>query len=173
MNFRNEILRGLLAIGAIICILLAGAIIAAAEFSSLNQPVPSTSPIELVSSVSSTTLPTSTPTPTDKPTQTPSSTSTVAPSNTSTVTQTSTPTACLYPQNWQPYTVKAKDTLSSLAKKRKISVEELLQGNCMKESTNLTAGTVIYLPELKVDEPTQPPDTLPTVLPVPISTVSG
>ncbi len=172
-NFQNNLLRGMLAVGAIIFLFLAGALIAAAESGSLNQPTGNSPSPVAETPDHQTVFSSSTCTPTDKPLPTTTLVITVTPSLSCTNTLTSTPTACPYPQDWQSYTVKAKDTLTSLANKHKISVAELLQSNCLQDPANLTVGTIIFLPRLKIENPTQPLDTLPTVLPVPISTVSG
>ncbi|MBN1887843.1 MAG: LysM peptidoglycan-binding domain-containing protein [Thermoflexales bacterium] len=73
-----------------------------------------------------------------------------APSATPTVT-------CSIPLGWAAYTVKAGDTLSSLASTAGTSTFVLIQGNCLGE-TDLIAGQLVYLPP----PPTQGPTPVPT-----------
>ena len=54
--------------------------------------------------------------------------------------------------SWLPKTIKAGETLSTIAFSSGVSIEELAQGNCIKTTDRLAVGSVILIPEAK---PTQ------------------
>jgi membrane protease YdiL (CAAX protease family)/LysM repeat protein len=108
--------------------------------------------------------PTHTPRP---PTLTPTLTITPSPSVTPEWTLTPsvevTATVCGQPAGWVTYTIRAGDTLSSLAQRFGTSVAELMQANCMTSSA-IQAGQVIFVPNVPGALPT------PTKTPIPIAT---
>ncbi|UCC65473.1 MAG: LysM peptidoglycan-binding domain-containing protein [Anaerolineae bacterium] len=77
----------------------------------------------------------------------PSPAGTIVPRPTATPTQ-----PCLYPIGWQPYTARQGDTLQSLALRYGISVQLLVQANCL-DSQTILPGQVIWVP---------PPHVTPT-----------
>lgn len=88
---------------------------------------------------------------------TPPPSATPAPSPTP-IPPTSPPTAaCPVPAGWSAYTVRAGDTLSSIARSFSTNEFLLIQGNCLTE-TNLAAGQIIYVPP----PPTRGPTPIPT-----------
>lgn len=68
---------------------------------------------------------------------------------------------CFYPAGWQVYTVGEKETAQSVAWQFNLTVEQLLQGNCIPDPVLVVQGLVIYVP------PIQP--NLQTVLPLGVS----
>lgn len=160
MKIKDDLLRSFTAAGVSILVLLAGGFMAAAE---TGIPAASGSVVTQTASPTSTALPptrTYTPEFTSTQTSTPTITLTFTPSLTYTITQTPTATACPVPEGWEPYTVKAKDTLKTLAKKRKTTVDAILKGNCL--STNkLAAGMQLYLPSINTATPTTAACKLP------------
>lgn len=55
------------------------------------------------------------------------------------------PNLCIVPNSWQPYTVKAGDTLDSIAAANLISADQLMSANCLV-GKDLFPDTVLYLP---------------------------
>jgi nucleoid-associated protein YgaU len=120
--------------------------------------------------------PTNTPEPTDTPTYTPSpsATATHTPTDTRTPTpteiletltftpypsltpsitpfggdRTNTPSAsgCAIPEGWRPYTIQRGDTLSSLAVRFGLRLNELAEANCITDPDQITSGQIIYAP---------------------------
>ncbi len=77
-----------------------------------------------------------------------SPTPTIPASPTATATETEMPTpTCVYPADWVMVTIQAETSLSSLAAQYGISVEAILQANCLSPSTEvLGANTTLYIP---------------------------
>jgi len=77
-----------------------------------------------------------------------------------------TPTPCFVspPSNWEIYAIKEDDTLFSLGVQRGITVEEVIQINCLS-STDIAVGQQIYLPSLPTPTPTSLPVSPPTSVP--------
>jgi hypothetical protein len=93
-------------------------------------------------------------------------TSTVRPSSTWTVQPTLTPgTPCGAPMGWVHYTVKMGDTLSMLSVLTRSSITQIQIANCMGNSTNLLAGTNIYLPYIPATQVVPSKTSIPTVTP--------
>lgn len=160
MKIKGDLLRSFTAAGVSILVLLAGGFMAAAE---TGIPAASGSVVTHTASPTPTSLPpthTFTPEFTSTRTSTPTITLTFTPSLTYTITQTPTATACPVPEGWEPYTVKAKDTLKTLAKKRKTTVDAILKGNCL-DSSKVTVGMILYLPSLSTATPTPPDCKMP------------
>ncbi len=114
-----------------------------------REPLPTPTPIPTRSIATSTPPPTATPAPTNTPpSRTPTYTSTPTPSQTPTVTSTPSTTACVpfQPQGWEAYTVQAGDTLSALAAIRGITLDELMDANCLTNPRLIFAGQRLYLP---------------------------
>ena len=70
------------------------------------------------------------------------------------------PTVCTPPPGWVPYTVRQNDTLDSLARYYDISVNLLVQANCLT-SQFIYPGQWLYVP------PGPPPPTVPPCGPPP------
>jgi LysM repeat protein len=95
--------------------------------------------------------PTATPTATTIPTQTPTATTDVSVSipglhGAETPTPSTTP-GCEPRQDWKlTYTVQFDDTLSAIADKYGTWVEELVEGNCIKDKNLIVVGQVLRVP---------------------------
>ncbi|HPH97442.1 MAG TPA: LysM peptidoglycan-binding domain-containing protein [Anaerolineaceae bacterium] len=57
------------------------------------------------------------------------------------------PTECPPPQGWSVYMIQNDDTLTSLAQKYRVTVEQIIHANCLMTSS-LLPGTILYLPSL-------------------------
>ncbi len=55
-------------------------------------------------------------------------------------------TPCAMPGNWVQYTVEDGDTLSALADATSVTVQDIVNGNCLSNADTLFSGQVIYLP---------------------------
>jgi LysM repeat protein len=113
-----------------------------------------------------TTAPSVTPTPTTNATvtktatATPSATSTASPTRTppASVTPASTSTAtssvCMpsQPSGWIRYQVQSGDTLSALAAGTGVTIDELIQVNCIANPSVLIVGQTLFLPQQPVSE---------------------
>ena len=160
MNLKGDLLRGLGGVGITVLVLLAGGIMASAE---TGMPAGIGSAVTLTAPATATALPptrTYTPEFTGTHTLTPTITLTFIPSLTFTITQTPTATACPVPEGWQVYTVKAKETLKTLAKKRNTTVDVILKGNCLA-SSKVSAGMQLYLPAISTATPSPAACSLP------------
>ncbi len=60
-----------------------------------------------------------------------------------------TATTCAFPAGWLAYTIQAGDTVEDLAAASQISVDELVEANCLW-SNGLPSGSVLYLPRPKL-----------------------
>ncbi len=102
---------------------------------------------------------TSTPTPTNTLLPSPTFTATPLPTDTpiSTATLTSKPPAtstptpqetggCVFPADWQPYTIQSGDNLFRLSIRAGVSTTELQQANCIPNAASIRTGQVIYVP---------------------------
>jgi LysM repeat protein len=69
--------------------------------------------------------------------------------------------ACGPPQWWARVVVEAGDTIESLAEDRGVTVEEVLQANCLDDTAVLTPGRTIFLPPLGIIVTLEPATTLP------------
>ncbi len=76
---------------------------------------------------------------------------------------------CGAPAGWVQYVVRQGDTLSGLSRALGVSVAQLQTANCMGNSTQLYAGTVIYVPFYPPVNTVKPTNTAvpPTKTPVP------
>jgi LysM repeat protein len=115
-----------------------------------EPPPPTPSP---VSTLRPTATITATPTPTMTITATPTTslTPTVTPSRTPPVTipaPSVTVAGCVptAPAGWVTFTVQAGDTLSGLAAQTGISLDQLMQVNCLTDSRLIVAGQILLLP---------------------------
>ncbi len=93
---------------------------------------------------------------------TPPASTTAVPSPSPVITTPTQPTiqptaACVIPSGWTAYTVRAGDTLSSIAAALGTNAFNLIEGNCLAQ-TDLVAGQIIYVPPL----PTRGPTPVPT-----------
>lgn len=83
---------------------------------------------------------------------------------------------CTFRQDWQPYTVQAKDTLYALAQNHGISVAAIMQGNCLSH-VGIYTGQQLMLPAAVVaPAPTMTADTTvyaAILAPVPAQEVTG
>jgi LysM repeat protein len=90
-----------------------------------------------------TAVPSATPRPTRAPSQTP------LPTRTATLIPTPiSPTVCatMQPSNWNGYRVQVGDTLSGLAANRGITLEQLMQINCLTDPRFIVVGDLLILP---------------------------
>lgn len=62
--------------------------------------------------------------------------------------RTKTPSAsgCVIPDHWLPYTIQPGDTLSRLARRWNMSVNDLAHANCLENANAITAGLILYAP---------------------------
>lgn len=83
-----------------------------------------------------------------------------------------TPTPCVVspPFNWTLYTVRAGDTLFSLAVTRGTTHEYVMQVNCL-DSSNIQVGQGLYLPPLPITY--EPPPTSPGPTPTEVAELPG
>jgi LysM repeat protein len=58
------------------------------------------------------------------------------------------PQTCTPPKGWEQIIIQPGDRLEDLAKERGISVERLMEGNCL-DSTDLLPDTVLFIPPIK------------------------
>ncbi|MCL4246715.1 MAG: LysM peptidoglycan-binding domain-containing protein [Anaerolineae bacterium] len=107
----------------------------------LPEPSPSSTP---TSTLAPTFTATPTMTPTSSQTPTPNPTSTLLPS----ATPTQTPDICIptRPAGWIAYAIRAGDTLSRLAAATGVSLQTLIEVNCIPDASLVVVGQVIYLP---------------------------
>lgn len=124
-------------IGAISLILVIGGISLALTESSATLPqptvLPSLSPttfaVEFSSPVATQNIPTTIPTATP-----------------TTIVNTTAPAPCNIPGGWISIVVGANDTLYSIAERYKTTADNLLNGNCLNSTTEVTVGSSIYVP---------------------------
>lgn len=104
-----------------------------------------------------TTAPSDTPEPADTttPSTTPVPSETPAPTITSTPTTSPTPTPlpCEKRIEWLVYSAQAQDTMSNLARRVGLTVEELAAANCLSENALFTIGEILYVPLLPSGAP--------------------
>jgi len=123
------------------------------------------------------TLPSATPVPFSptpvppSPTPVPSSSPTASP--TATPTRTATPTAtrprtCYVRPDWVPYIVQPGDTLSDIARRANIGLDELMRGNCLTSYTILV-GQELRVPRMPTPRPTKTPTRTATPTGAPTS----
>ncbi|MGQ9667898.1 MAG: LysM peptidoglycan-binding domain-containing protein, partial [Anaerolineae bacterium] len=179
---RGDLIKQTILSGAVVLVVLAtvlGAMLLTEAFQRAGQtPVAQATPSTPTGTWTPTTLPT-TPAPVQVASLTPapaipSPTSTLSP--TPAPTDTATPAVpilaetapvptmppCQPPANWMRYRVRAGDTLSTLAFRCGLSLEALMQANCLS-SEIIYVGQVLYLPFIPAAPvwPTQP--VYPTV----------
>lgn len=78
-------------------------------------------------------------------------------------------TGCNIPFGWQPYTIRAGDTLGLLAEQSNTTIEILQNGNCLPNAELIYIGQQIYLPPVGVVLPTST-STSTVLSPLPTST---
>jgi LysM repeat protein len=85
------------------------------------------------------------------------------------VTPTVTPTAveCGPPADWVLHTVKAEETLYSIATAYGITVDDLKYANCRGDSTTIIVGENLFVPNVPTITPTPTKTPLPTSTPKP------
>ncbi len=164
MNLKREIIRGFLAACITSAVVLSGILIGTAESKTIELQV-MTPTNSQNSSGTITPINTASLTPTQQPTRTFTSTATFTFTASSSPTHTPTVTACPIPSTWERYVIKKDDTLENLAKKRKITVDEIRKKNCLGD-LKIVEGMVIYLPPLPIT-PTQTPEPVETSCPLP------
>ena len=162
-------------------ILVFGAVIGgSALLSRITQPDVTPTSIPVESSTASPTFtathtPSATPSPTTTgtPSATASATSSATPSETASATPTSsaiwtpTPTetaaGCVVsaPEGWSSYRIQAGDTLSALAARAGVTVDRIMQVNCLTDIRLIVVGQQLFLPPLsaptQVSVPQPPP----------------
>lgn len=75
---------------------------------------------------------------------------------------------CTPPEGWVIYTVWAGDTLAGIAISHGITVAEIVNANCLDETTDIFVGQRLYVPFIKPSQPlqkTNPPLPAPTFPP--------
>ena len=79
----------------------------------------------------------------------PSETARGIPDNSLELTKTA---GCPLPDDWIYYRVKPEETLSSIAANFTISIEALLEANCLDNSASILEGQVLYVPSSSDDD---------------------
>lgn len=111
-----------------------------------------------------------TPTNTITPSPSPSLPPTVLPSAilgsvgaTATANVPTSPTECVPtpPDGWAAYTIQAGDTLSGLAARGGVTIDDVAAANCLSDTRIIIAGTRLYLPQNL--SPAQPPAAPPAI----------
>ena len=77
---------------------------------------------------------------------------------------------CAFPEGWVARTVQADDSLESLAQASGLSVDALMQANCLL-TTRLLPGAIVYLPPATEPPPADTP--VPSKTPVPCGPPPG
>jgi LysM repeat protein len=81
------------------------------------------------------------------------------------------PAPCGPPRSWILYTVKAGDTLYSLAEAYGVTVSQLQYANCLGSSTTIRISSKLYVPNVSTRTPsptrTLPPSSTPSPEPTP------
>jgi LysM repeat protein len=146
MQKTRDLASGFLLGVVFIMIIIGGAALALAESNLVRVNIPPTqTPI--------TTAPIL-PTNTFAPSQTASIiTDTVAPAPTETPSLPPPPTTCPPPNGWIAITIKADDTLYTLAARYNVTPETLAQQNCLL-TADLPIGAIIYVPPVPTSVPT-------------------
>lgn len=128
----------------------------ATETQAATEPATATATATPTMSPSPTASGTPTPTSTLPPSPTITHTPTVLPSAilgsigaTATATITGRPGECVPtpPDDWAEYTIQAGDTLSGLAARGGVTIDEVAAVNCLSDTRIIIAGTRLYLPE--------------------------
>lgn len=125
------------------------------------SPLPPTATATLAPTATATVTPSATPTP-STPTATPSPTQ--APSATPTPTVDQSPATATVacgaggPPGWVEYRVQPGDTLFSLARRAGITLDALMEANCLTNANLIVVGQTLYLP----GEEAAPPGPSPT-----------
>ena len=78
------------------------------------------------------------------------------------MTNTPGPGGCPIPEEWEPYTIQAGDTMFSLALHFGLSLDELASANCIMDASNITAGQILYVPKGNSPPPAIPPSGEPS-----------
>ena len=102
---------------------------------------------------------TSSPSPSQPPTALPSAVfGSIGATATATVGASSTECVPAPPQGWAEYTIQAGDTLSGLAARGGVTIDDVAAANCLSDTRIIIAGTRLYLPEnLSPAQPVAPP----------------
>jgi LysM repeat protein len=80
---------------------------------------------------------------------------------TATVTPVKTPTACTKPPGWILYTIKPGDTLSIISRQFQISLQSLMQANCLTDEY-IIAGNTLWVPNVSTATPNATPTATQT-----------
>lgn len=66
------------------------------------------------------------------------------------------PTQCMPPSGWVSFIVQSGDTLASIARATRTSIEDIRSGNCIEDVNRLRAGQTLYAPRMpqRVTNPT-------------------
>lgn len=75
------------------------------------------------------------------------------------------PSTCSYPAGWQPYIVRAGDTLNVIAASIGATTDVLVTGNCLTNPDAIYVGQTLYLPSLPAIVPTLAATTVGCVVP--------
>jgi hypothetical protein len=70
---------------------------------------------------------------------------------------------CVYPAGWQAYQVQDKETAEQIAAAVGLSLQDLLQANCLSFTTDVVMGRILYLPAPQQNVSAQ------TILPLSVS----
>ncbi len=68
---------------------------------------------------------------------------------------TATPIPCGAPSGWVFYKIQTGDNLYRISLKYRVSVSQLQQANCLGYSTRITAGTMLYVPNVPTSTPVE------------------
>ncbi len=87
---------------------------------------------------------------------------------------TATPIPCGAPSGWVFYKIQTGDNLYRISLKYRVSVSQLQQANCLGYSTRITAGTMLYVPNVPTSTPavTDTPTATRTYTPTLTSTTA-
>ena len=73
---------------------------------------------------------------------------------------TETPAGCVRPTDWiQLYEIRRGDTISGIATRFEITVDEIIEFNCLANANRISPGDQIYLPTVQQDVETPQPDS--------------
>ena len=86
---------------------------------------------------------------------------------------TATPVPCGKPYSWVAYKIQPNDNLYRIGLKYRVSVQQLQQANCLGYSTQITAGNMLYVPNVVTSTPDVTKTSSPTFTFTPTPTITS